>query len=80
MSPLEIISRLCDVTNNLSEIVKEQQTIIERSKVEEAVKRELRGKIGDVDEELDVIEYHSRRYADIDDIEAEMGKGDTVDD
>nr|UVX80323.1 MAG: hypothetical protein [Bacteriophage sp.] len=80
MSPLEIISRLCDVTNSLSEIVKEQQTIIEHSKVEEAVKRELRGKIGDVDEELDVIEYHSRRYADIDDIEAEMGKGDTVDD
>lgn len=80
MSPLEIISRLCDVTNNLSEIVKEQQTIIERSKVEEAVKCELRRKIDGVDRELDVIEYHSRRYADTDDVEAEMEKGDTVDD
>lgn len=80
MSPLEIISRLCDVTNNLSEIVKEQQTIIERSKVEEAVKRELQRKIDGVDGELDVIEYHSRRYADTDDVEAEMEKGDTVDD
>ena len=35
MTTLEIISRLCDVTNNLSEIVKKQQTIIERSKIEE---------------------------------------------
>ena len=29
MSSLEIISRLCDVTNALSEIVKKQQTVIE---------------------------------------------------
>ena len=33
MSPLEIISRLCDVTENLSAIVKKQQTIIEQSKI-----------------------------------------------
>lgn len=32
MSPLEIISRLCDVTETLSAIVKKQQTIIEQSK------------------------------------------------
>ena len=37
MSPLEIISRLCDVTETLSAIVKKQQTIIEQSKIEEAV-------------------------------------------
>lgn len=42
MSPLEIISRLCDVTENLSAIVKKQQTIIEQSKIEETVKAELR--------------------------------------
>lgn len=81
MSPLEIISRLCDVTNNLSEVVKKQQTIIERCKVEEAVARELHGEIDNIDEELDRIEYHSRRYCDVDDIEAEtMEKGDIVDD
>lgn len=34
MSPLEIISRLCDVTETLSTIVKKQQTIIEQSKIE----------------------------------------------
>ena len=42
MSPLEIISRLCDVTETLSTIVKKQQTIIEQSKIEEAVRAELR--------------------------------------
>ena len=69
MSPLEIISRLCDVTENLSAIVKKQQTIIEQSKVEET------------DREMDVLEYHMRRYCDTDDIEAtEFGKENAVDD
>lgn len=69
MSPLEIISRLCDVTENLSAIVKKQQTIIEQSKIEET------------DKEMDVLEYHMRRYCDTDDIEAtEFGKENAVDD
>lgn len=42
MSSLEIISRMCDVTNTLSDIVKKQQEIIEQSKIEEAVKADLR--------------------------------------
>lgn len=70
MSPLEIISRLCDVTETLSTIVKKQQTIIEQSKIEEAVRREM-----------DVLEYHMRKYCDTDDIEAtEFGKENAVDD
>ena len=78
MSPLEIISRLCDVTENLSAIVKKQQTIIEQSKIEEAVRAELRQ---EVDREMDVLEYGMRRYCDTDDIEAtEFGKENAVDD
>jgi len=69
MSSLEIISRLCDVTNSLSDIVRKQQEIIERSKVEEEVKKELRKIVKEADGELDVIEYHSRRFCDTDDIE-----------
>lgn len=42
MTTLEIISRLCGITTDLSEIVRKQQETIERSKVEEAVKEELR--------------------------------------
>ena len=42
MTTLEIISRLCGITTELSEIVRKQQETIERSKVEEAVKEELR--------------------------------------
>lgn len=81
MSPLEIISRLCDVTENLSSIVKKQQTIIEQSKIEEAVKTELRQSIKEADREMDALEYGMRRYCDTDDIEAtEFGKENAVDD
>ena len=79
MSPLEIISRLCDVTENLSSIVKKQQTIIEQSKIEETVKAELRQDIKETDREMDVLEYGM--YCDTDDIEAtEFGKENAVDD
>ena len=75
MSPLEIISRLCDVTENLSAIVKKQQTIIEQSKIEEAVRAELRQEVEETDREMDVLEYHMRKYCDTDDIEAtEFGR------
>jgi hypothetical protein len=81
MSPLEIISRLCDVTENLSAIVKKQQTIIEQPKIEETVKAELRQEVEETDREMDVLEYHMRRYCDTDDIEAtEFGKENAVDD
>ena len=81
MSPLEIISRLCDVTENLSSIVKKQQTIIEQSKIEETVKAELRQNIKETDREKDALEYGMRRYCDTDDIGAtEFGKENTVDD
>lgn len=53
MSPLEIISRLCDVTENLSAIVKKQQTIIEQSKIEEAVRAELRQEVEETDRQGD---------------------------
>lgn len=74
MSPLEIISRMCDVINTLSDIVKKQQEIIEQSKIEEAVKADLRQQVKETDRELDVIEYHSRRFCNTDDIEATFGK------
>lgn len=80
MSALEIISRMCDVTNVLSDIVKKQQTIIEQSKVEEAVKEELWQQVKETERELDVIEWHSRRFCDTDDIEATFGKEQPCDD
>lgn len=68
MRPLEIISRLCDVTETLSEIVQKQQTIIEQSKLEESVKAELRNSIKDTENKLDALEYGMRKYCDTDDI------------
>lgn len=69
MTTLEIISRLCSITTELSEIVRKQQEIIERSKVEEAVKEELRQMVDGAERELDVMEYHLRRIVDTDDVE-----------
>ena len=70
MTTLEIISRLCGITTDLSEIVRKQQETIERLKVEEAVKEELRQMVDGAERELDVMEYHLRRIVDTDDVEA----------
>lgn len=70
MTTLEIISRLCGITTDLSEIVRKQQETIERSKVEEAVKEELCQMVDGAERELDVMEYHLRRIVDTDDVEA----------
>lgn len=75
MRPLAIISEMCDIINMLSDIVKKQQTEIERSKVEENVKEELRAMVKEAEDEMDVNEYHLRRVVDTDDgenIEEEM--------
>lgn len=81
MTPLEIISRLCEITEELSGIVKKQQEMIERSKVEEGVRVELRQEVEETDREMDVLEYHMRKYCDTDDLEAtEFGKENAVDD
>ena len=47
----------------------------------ETVKAELRQEVEETDREMDVLEYHMRRYCDTDDIEAtEFGKENAVDD
>ena len=79
MTPLEIISRLCEITEELSGIVKKQQEMIERSKVEEGVKEELRNMVNEADGKLDVLEYRMRRYCDTDDVGA-FGKEQPGDD
>ena len=44
----------------LAEIVEEQQTTIERSKIEDEVKEDLRKKVKDVDDKMDALEYAMR--------------------
>lgn len=66
MSNLAIISEMCEIINTLSDIVKKQQTEIERSKVEESVKEELRQMVKDAEDRMDVNEYHLRRVVDTD--------------
>lgn len=66
VSNLAIISEMCEIINTLSDIVKKQQTEIERSKVEESVKEEIRQMIKDADDKMDANEYHLRRVIDTD--------------
>lgn len=67
MRPLAIISEMCDIINMLSNIVKKQQTEIERSKVEENIKAELRSIVKDAEDAMDINEYHLRHVVDSDD-------------
>ena len=78
MRPLVIISEMCDIINMLSDIVKKQQTEIERSKVEESVKEELRQMVRDADDMMNVNEYNLRHVIDTDD--GENTEEDTNDD
>ena len=55
--------------------MKKQQEIIERSKVEEEVKEELRNMVNETDGKLDVLEYHTRRCCDTDDADRSVRKG-----
>lgn len=70
MRPLELISQMCEAVNLLSDIVKKQQTEIERSKIEESVKEELRQMEEETDGRLDVVEHYLRRVIDTDDGES----------
>lgn len=79
MRPLELISEMCDIINSLSDIVKRQQTEIERSKVEESVKEELRTMVKETDEKMNANEYHLRHVIDTDDGEP-LEKGAEDDD
>ena len=79
MRPLELISEMCDIINTLSDIVKRQQTEIERSKVEEQVKEELKEMVSDAERKMDANEYHLRHVIDTDDGEP-LEEGETDDD
>lgn len=62
MTLLEIVDRLCSVTQTQAEIIRKQTEIIEQAKIADAVADELRQLREKVDDELDLIEYASRRY------------------
>ncbi|MDO4332535.1 MAG: hypothetical protein Q4C58_07575 [Eubacteriales bacterium] len=67
MKPLEIVSRMCDVINELYDIVREQQREIERSNIPVSTRKEFHQKICSASDKLDVLEYQSRGMIDVDD-------------
>ncbi len=60
---LEIVERLCNVSASLLEIIDTQATVIEQSKIEEAVKEELKGMREEAREEFQEVyeKYHGRK-------------------
>lgn len=70
MRPLEIVSRMCDVVNEIYDIARAQQEEIERSDIPESVKEDMRERMHNAADKLDVIEYQSRGMIDVDDGES----------
>lgn len=62
MTLLEIVDRLCSVTQMQAEIIRKQTEVIEQAKIADAVADELRQMQDQVDNELDLIEFASRRF------------------
>lgn len=58
---LEVVDMMCTVTETMAQIIRKQAEMIERTKMEEAVREELRAAREDADRQLDRIEYKLRR-------------------
>ena len=67
MKPLEIVSELSGVVNELYDLSKVQQDIIESAKISESEKRSTRERLRNITDKLDIIECHSRGVIDTDD-------------
>lgn len=62
MTLLEIVDRLCSVTQMQADIIRKQTEIIEQAKIADAVADEMRLLRKEVDDELDLVECASRRH------------------
>lgn len=63
MTLLELVDRLCSVTQLQADIIRKQTIIIEQAKIANAVADdELKLLRDEVDDELDLLEYVSRDY------------------
>lgn len=58
---LEVVDMLCSVTEALAQIVRKQAEELERAKVEEAVREDLKRQRDNVDVQMDRLEYRLRR-------------------
>lgn len=67
MRPLAIISQMCDVVNEVYDIARMQQEVMERSDIPESVKEDMRERLCNAADKLNVIEYQSRCVIDVDD-------------
>lgn len=74
MTLLEIVDRLCSVTELQAEIIRKQTIIIEQAKIADAVADELKKLRDEVDDELDLIEYANRGYI-RDDLQTDAAQG-----
>lgn len=58
---LEVVDMMCEVTDTMARIIRKQAELIERTKMEEAIREDLRRAREDADRQLGRIEYKLRR-------------------
>lgn len=69
MTLLEIISKQCDVINEMNDLIREQQGKLKETDIPIDCKQVLRDEAAAIEERLDILEFCMRRSVDTDDVE-----------
>ena len=62
MGQLEIISTLCEVTTQLSDLVRQMEIELEQAQIAESAMLDIKSQREECQKKLDIVEYRLRRY------------------
>lgn len=74
MTLLEIISKQCDVINEMHDLLMEQQGRLKEADIPEMEKKVMSDAAAAIEGRLDVLEFYLRKSVDTDDVEEESGE------
>lgn len=73
MTLLEIISKQCDVINEMHDLIREQQGRFKETDIPETEKKVMSDVAAAIEARLDVLELYMRKSVDTDDVEEDSG-------
>lgn len=73
MTLLEIISKQCDVINEMHDLIREQQGRFKETDIPETEKKVMSDVTAAIEARLDVLEFYMRKSVDTDDVEEDSG-------
>lgn len=73
MTLLEIISKQCDVINEMRDLIREQQRRFKETDIPETEKKVMSDVAAAIEARLDVLELYMRKSVDTDDVEEDSG-------